>query len=244
MNPRQRRGLVLVILACVGALLVFTLVSRVITDVKRQVGPLVPALVLTRDIPAYTPIDPSTVQIRYLPQRWISTTALQDTTALAGKVAAANLAAGSYLQHDMIAERPQLQPGEREIAILVNAETGVAGKIRPDSRVDIFATFGASGTTPAVSRIIVSGARTIDVGHLATVNDAAKDGTATQVVPITFALSPLDAQRVAYAESFAVKVRLAVVAPDSPPDTNPRDRTYELEADLAATGSENAGARP
>ncbi|PBC69584.1 pilus assembly protein CpaB [Streptomyces sp. TLI_235] len=243
MNPRQRRGLVLIVAACVGALLVFTLVSRVIADVKSQVGPLIPVLVLNRPLPAYTPIDPSAVEVRQVPRRWLSATFLQTPAELSGKVAATDLAAGSYLERDMVADRPQLSPGEREIAILVNAETGVAGKIHPDSYVDIFATFAATDTTPAVSRIIVSGARTVDVGHLATVNDAVKDGTATQVVPITFALSPLDAQRVAYAESFAVKVRLAVVAPDSTRETDPKDRTYSLEADLAAT-SQTPGNKP
>ena len=34
-------------------------------------------------------------------------------------------------------------------------------------------------------------------------------------MPITFALNTLDAQRVAYAESFAEHVRLALVAPGS-----------------------------
>lgn len=51
-------------------------------------------------------------------------------------------------------------------------------------------------------------------------------------MPISFALSTLDAQRVAYAESFAEHVRLALVAPTTggaPADQG--DRTYTLEKD-------------
>ena len=41
----------------------------------------------------------------------------------------------------MLVAPPELAPGQREVAILVDAETGVAGKIGPDSVVDIVGTF-------------------------------------------------------------------------------------------------------
>ena len=55
----------------------------------------------------------------------------------------------------MIGSPPELATGEREIAILVDAETGVAGKISPGSIVDIVATFGGNdqeGVPPGVQR--------------------------------------------------------------------------------------------
>ena len=48
-------------------------------------------------------------------------------------------------------------------------------------------------------------------------------------MPITFALNTQDAQRVAYAESFAEHVRLALVAPGSDGHRPPGDRTYTLD---------------
>lgn len=50
-------------------------------------------------------------------------------------------------------------------------------------------------------------------------------------MPITFALNTLDTQRVAYAESFAEHVRLALVAPGSDGTIRPGDRTYTLDKD-------------
>lgn len=53
----------------------------------------------------------------------------------------------------------------------------------------------------------------------------------TDAVPITFALSTLDAQRITYAESFAKRVRLALVAPGGDTTVPDQDRTYELVTD-------------
>ena len=51
----------------------------------------------------------------------------------------------------MLIAPPQLAPGQRELAILVDAETGVAGKIGPDSIVDVIATY-PGGDTKARTR--------------------------------------------------------------------------------------------
>lgn len=81
--------------------------------------------------------------------------------------------------------------------------------------------------------MIVAGARVLDVGSLTPVSQRSdRADRATSAVPITFALSTLDTQRVAYAESFAEHVRLALVAPStagSPADKG--DRTYTLDKD-------------
>lgn len=50
-------------------------------------------------------------------------------------------------------------------------------------------------------------------------------------MPITFALSTLDAQRITYAESFAKRVRLALVAPGTGTTVPEQDRTYQLAKD-------------
>ena len=67
----------------------------------------------------------------------------------------------------MLGPPPELATGEREIAILVDAETGVAGKINPGAMVDIVATFAGNDQTgrKAESEIVVPGARIIDVGQ-------------------------------------------------------------------------------
>jgi pilus assembly protein CpaB len=119
----------------------------------------------------------------------------------------------------------------------------VAGKITPGSRVNIFATFaGKSDSDPDVSRIIVAGAQVVDVGEIKAFDkDADSQRQSAEGVPITFALDAEDAQRVAYAESFAEHVRLALVAPGDTAAPPAGSRDYTLAGDTAAGGG---GARP
>ena len=117
---------------------------------------------------------------------------------------------------------------------MVDAATGVAGKITPDSKVNVYATFeGQKEGDPDLSKIIVTNARVLDVGDLTSLQPDAdnRTGQPTKAVPITFALSALDAQRLTYAESFAKRVRLALVAPSETGTIPEQDRTYQLAKD-------------
>jgi pilus assembly protein CpaB len=110
----------------------------------------------------------------------------------------------------------------------------VAGKITPGSTVNVYATFaGQREGDPAQSKIIVTHARVIDVGKITALDPDAdhRSQQPTEAVPITFALSTIDAQRITYAESFAQRVRLALVAPGGDTGVPAKDRTYELAND-------------
>lgn len=234
MNSRQRRGVILLLLSVVCALGAFAGVLSVISDVKSKVGPEVTAYQLKTNVDPYTPLSADQFQKIKMPERWLSGNAVTNLREIQGKIAVTKLHQGSLLQSDMIVEQPALQAGEQEIAIMVDAATGVAGKITPGSTVNVYATFeGQRGGAPDQSKLIVEHARVIDVGKLPTIDSEADDRTrrAKEVVPITFALKTVDAQRVTYAESFAEEVRLALVAPGSDSDTSATDRTYELAKD-------------
>ena len=56
MNPRQRQGLLLVVLAAVGLIGVFLLVASYVSSVSKQVGPKVDVLTLVRPLSAYQPV--------------------------------------------------------------------------------------------------------------------------------------------------------------------------------------------
>lgn len=210
MNPRQRRGVLLMAVAGLGALAVFVSVIGYVGNVRRQVGALGPVLRLVRDMQPYEPIDSSMVEVVQVPDRWVPETAVRDIRAVEGMVAGTTLARGSYLQSGMLVARPALAQGEREIAILVDAETGVAGKVRPGSVVDIYATYAGSRERPARSQIIVTNALVIDVGDVRT-ERGGDDFEESAVVPVTFALTVRESLAVTYAESFADHVRLALV---------------------------------
>ncbi|MER5374129.1 MULTISPECIES: Flp pilus assembly protein CpaB [unclassified Streptomyces] len=234
MNSRQRRGVILLLLSVLCALGAFAGVLSVIDDVRSKVGPEVAAYRLRANIAPYTPLTTAQFEKIEMPERWLSDNAVTDLAAIRGKIAVTTLKKGSLLQTDMIVDQPALQAGEQEVAIMIDAATGVAGKITPGSSVNVYATFeGAKQSDPDQSKIIVTNARVLDVGELTALKPDADDRTRrpTDAVPITFALSTRDAQRITYAESFAKRVRLALVAPGTPTTVPDQDRTYELATD-------------
>ncbi|MFE0419122.1 Flp pilus assembly protein CpaB [Streptomyces tendae] len=234
MNSRQRRGIILLVLSVLCALGAFAGVLSVINDVKSKVGPEVTAYRLKSDIEPYTELGAGQFEKIEMPERWLSENAVTDLSQVRGKIAVTRLKAGSLLQTDMIVDTPALRPGQQEVAIMIDAATGVAGKITPGSTVNVYATFeGAREGDPDQSKIIVTGAKVIDVGELTSLepDEDSRDREPTDAVPITFALSTIDAQRITYAESFARRVRLALVAPGGDTTVPDKDRTYELAKD-------------
>ena len=231
MNPRQRRGILLLTLSALGLLGVFVLVAGYVSDVRAEVDPKVEVLELAKPAEKDKAITDDMVRTKELPRRWVSKTALRDRARLIGQVALADIPAGSVLQEGRLGSPPELASGEREIAILVDAETGVAGKISPGSVVDIVATFGGNDQegVPAESNVVVPGARIIDVGQ-----PELKGGNGVQeqqadpatVVPVTFALDPKEALTVTYAESFAAEVRLALLRPGEESELKKKERVY------------------
>lgn len=233
MNSRQRRGIILLLLSVLCAFGVFAGVLSVISDVNSKVGPETVAYRVKSDIPPYRELSADKFEKVSMPKRWLPDTAVTDLEDLNGQIAVTTLKKGSLLQDDMLVSRPALKTGQQEIAIMIDAATGVAGKITPGSTVNIYATFDGQGRgSSPVSKIIVANASVIDVGRLTPLeptDDSRRQ--ATEAVPITFALDTPDAQRVAYAESFATHVRLALVAPGSDTSIRPGERTYTLDGD-------------
>ncbi|MFF4788270.1 Flp pilus assembly protein CpaB [Streptomyces sp. NPDC001276] len=234
MNSRQRRGVILLILSVICALAAFAGVLSVISDVKSKVGPEVAAYQLRTEVAPYTTLSTGQFEKVKMPKRWLSPNAVTDLEQIQGKIAVTTLRKGSLLQSDMIVNQPALQPGQQEVAIMIDAATGVAGKITPGSTVNVYATFGGQRQgDPAQSKIIVTNAKVLDVGRITALQPNADNRAQqpTDAVPITFALSTIDAQRITYAESFAQRVRLALVAPGSDTSVPAKDRTYELAND-------------
>ena len=121
----------------------FAGVLSVIRDVNSKVGPEVAAYRLKDDIAPYKELTADQFEKVEMPERWLSSTAVTDLSQIRGKIAVTQLEKGSLLQTDMIVDRPALEAGQQEIAIMIDASTGVAGKINPGSRVNIYATFEA-----------------------------------------------------------------------------------------------------
>lgn len=216
MNPRQRRGALLLIVAAVGALALVIGLSAYIADVQSQLGPMARQLRLVNAVTYLEPITPDDVEVVEVPARFNSEGALTDGDDLAGRVASADLPAGTMLQRASVVDPPQISAGEREVAILVAPETGVGGKIQAGDLVDVYATFEAgtvgegerARTRAARAEVVLQAVRIVDVAPaVAAGDDAFSEGVA---VPVTFALDATESLRLAYAESFATELRLGL----------------------------------
>lgn len=218
LNPRQRQGVLLVVVAAAGLVGVFLLIAGYVANVSKQVGSKIEILALTSPVPAYQPITANMLGDVLVPAKWAPRSALRDPSQAIGLVSNVALPAGTDLEQGMLTPQPALQPGEREIAILVDAETGVAGLVTPGAQVDIIATYaGSSQGKQNSARVVVSDARVLDVGTPqaggGSATGSSSPSTTNEVVPVTFALTPQEVLAVSYAESFAQKVRLSLVAP-------------------------------
>jgi pilus assembly protein CpaB len=237
MNPRQRRAVLLLALAAAGLIGVFALVANYVSQIETQVGDKIFVLELNRKAPANEAIEDSWVTVRKVPRRWAPKAALSDRQQLLGVVAAADLQPNSILQEGMLVTPSDINEGEREVAILVDASTGVAGKIEPGRDVDVIASYGAEGGDDATgikpkpnrSIVIVPGARVIAVGapRLKGGNGArAAEQDPAEVVPVTFALTKRQEIKVAHAQTFAADVRLALLRRGDPTDRTLGETIY------------------
>ncbi len=238
MNPRQRRGLLLIVLSALGASAVFVAVVNYVGEVNRRVGPMVPVVRLTAEAPAWQEVTADMVQEVEVPQRWGPPNALRTAADLQGNVPTVPLPAGTVLQQGMLVPAPVLRDGEREIAILVDAETGVAGKIGSGSVVDIYATFDAEVEGQPEAEVVVQDAEIIEVGTPTTLPDENADGGfgEGEFVPVTFALSVQESLTIAYVESFAANVRLALRAPTDDRPLGDGERVYRRPGPPAPAG--------
>lgn len=218
MNPRQRQGLLLVTIAAAGLLGVFLLIANYVSNVSKQVGPKEQVLVLLRPLPAYQQVTAGDLGEISVPQKWAPANALTTPDEAIGLISSTPLAAGTDLEQSMLTQEPLLQAGNLEIAINIDAESGVAGQISQGSLVDVIAAYGSSGHSgKAVAKIVVPYVRVLGVPQSAT-------GTGT----ITLSLTPEQALQVSLAETTASKLRLALVAPGSsttPPPVPPVSQT-------------------
>jgi len=228
MNPRQRRGVLMIGIAVLGALAVFVATLSYVSSVSAQVGSKVPVLQLSEAVQPYQRVTPDMVTTAMLPAKWVSSATLTDKQDVVGLVSASTFGKGTTLQEGMLVQAPGIQNGYREIAMLVDARTGVGGKIRPGDKVDIIATSQIDEAAPK-AQIIVQNALIIDVGEGSETSrsDRSRENEPEQAVPVTFAVPVGQTLAVSFAESFAVEVRLALRGGGDDRAVEPRRSTYQ-----------------
>ncbi len=228
MNPRQRRGVLFILLAGLGALVVFSMVARYVGSVNSQVAPMVTVYQAARNVPAYQELGPQNVVPVEIPERYVPPQALREDSQLSGARIGFNIARGTIIGSDMLLPPSDLNADEREIAIEVDAVTGIAGRVASGDYVDIYAVFASPEGSGGNSQVLVQNVRVVSVGGRQTRSKQTAEGALREadVLPVTVALSPDDALKVTYADSFATAVRLVGL----PPGIQTEDRTTELDS--------------
>ncbi|MGI5189400.1 Flp pilus assembly protein CpaB [Promicromonospora sp. CA-289599] len=217
----------LLVVTSVLAVAVFGGVLYYVRTVSTQVGPMTTVLQLNRAVEALEPIEPAMLEEVEIPERWAPATAVHSLEEVDNLVAATDYKEGSVVQSGMLIDRPGVQPGFREVAILVDSETGVAGKVEPGDHVDIIATMAGSETVKPVSRVWVSNVLVLEVGLPRTLEDPDDLSETTTGLPVTFALTTDDALTLAYVESFSVKMRLALRGAGDEEQLPTEERVYD-----------------
>lgn len=215
MNPRQRRGLLFVLVSALVAIGTFFAVSAYVANVNSQVGSRVTIYQASQPIAPYTPLGPDNLEAVEVPERWVPKSSVLSLDELQGRRVGFRLNAGSMVSSDMLIPSSSLSATEREVAVNVNSVTGVAGRVRPGDRVDLYAVFSEVPGLPKSVRILSRDIRIVSISGQQTVTKESASGVSEQeVIPVTLALEPEQALAVTYAGAFASEVRLVALPSD------------------------------
>ncbi len=200
--------------AAVGCgLLAFLLAQSHVAQVDSQVGDTVTVYRIARQLPAFTTLGETDVYAEEVPKRWVPDNAYT-TEAFLGRRTAVDMARTDFLTESSMVPRQDMERGEREIAIMVDAETGVAGRVSQGDYVNVNVTMQIDqpeGASQRYATVLIRRARVVSIGTLTSSTDDTGPSTS---VPVTFALGERESLKLLYAESFATSIRLSKVAAD------------------------------
>jgi pilus assembly protein CpaB len=229
MNPRQRRGVMLMVLSALAAVLVFVGVSTYVSSVSSQVGPMVTVYKVTKDLPAFTTLSAENTEPVQVPQRWAADNTVLKSADIDGRVTATPMTAGATVSLDGLVPPSDLNPDEREVAVNVDAVTGLAGRVRPGDRVDVFAVFTDVPGLPKQATQLVQNVRVVSVaGQLQVQSPDAR--SLQNVIPVTLALTSDQALSVTYASQIAAQVRLIGLPPGVAQDRSKDKKTFDARS--------------
>lgn len=202
------------VLAVLAAFAVFVSMMSYVSSVNSKIGDLVTVYRARTDIAAYASLSSSNLEAEQVPRRWAADNTVQRASELQGRRIGFNVAQGTVVSSDMLVAPSDLSPTEREIAVNVNAVTGLAGRVRTGDRVDLYAVFSdVPGLAPQV-KLLVRSVRVVSIGGTQQVTrGTGRTIDAQQVIPVTLAVEPNDAMAVTYASNFASEVRMVGLPP-------------------------------
>ena len=146
------------------------------------------------DWPAQTPLQGGFSTLDEVVDRGLITGVVENEPISENKLAPKEAGAGLS---------PTIKPGMRAISIRVNDVIGVAGFVVPGSRVDVVSILADPRATQSetLSRVVLSNVLVLSAGTRYDQEEARTDGKAIRSAVVTLMVDPLDADRVALAQS-------------------------------------------
>lgn len=154
MKSRLIAGIAAVVLALVGAVMVFSYANRADARAVQELEP-VDVLVVQTAVAAGTPVSElaAAVATTQLPGASVADTALANLDSSAGLVTAVDLVPGEQLVTERLVKPEDLvTPGSvevpaglHEVSILVEPQRIAGGRVAPGDYVGVFMSMGASG---------------------------------------------------------------------------------------------------
>jgi pilus assembly protein CpaB len=186
------------------------------------------------DWPAQTPLQGGFSTLDEVVDRGLITSVVENEPISENKLAPKEAGAGLS---------PTIKPGMRAISIRVNEVIGVAGFVVPGSRVDVVSilTDPRATNNDPLSRVVLSNVMVLSAGTRYDQEEARTDGKAIRSTVVTLMVDPLDADRVALAQS---KGELMLTL-RHPLDLDPSDpRGIRFASLLTGAGAEQTAPKP
>lgn len=198
----RRLSLVLGIAVVVATVSGFT-VLHLLQAAQAEARPAMAMLLVARtNVPEGHRLTTDDVELREVPAASVPNDAFSAPDAIIGRITRVAVFAGEAIVSGRLAPdgasaglAVRIGAGKRAMAVKLDDESGQAGLIQPDSRVDVLVTVGDAYGGPPVSRVIMQNMRVLAVGA----PQSSESPVAAIASTVTLEVTPSQAERLAVA---------------------------------------------
>jgi pilus assembly protein CpaB len=214
---RRRRAAVLIGLSLILGALAASDVSGREAALRREVGPVVPVLVVRTALSAGARIGPGALAVRHVPSRYAPAGAYRSPGEVTGLRAAVAIPAGADLDPSLVDDGttpsgpsgPALRTGERVAQVVaIGPEQGLG----PGARVDVLVTREGAGDAPGSTTLALEDVEVLAVTRAPDAGGSGADAGQPRVA-LDLRVSVRQAVYLAAAQSFARELRVLPRAP-------------------------------
>lgn len=225
MKSRVFLILLAVVLGLIAAVGIFSYVRVIGTKAEEEaakVKVVVAKRSLSKDSLAKDLIAKGLLEEKEVPKKYVAEKAVSDTDQLKGKVLLTDVSKGQQITRDMFSTPEkagiafEIPDGLRAISIQVSGVTGVSGRIKSGSKVDLIASFREGPGDKRISKTILQNVLVLEGVSFRTEKTEEKKGALSskegekpsevyQKGTVVLALSLKDAEKLVFAAVFGVE---------------------------------------